>query len=308
MDRSDTADKRGRRFRRWRRHLLFLLCVALLIAVLFPIGLGYLIMWGATHPACTSGPSPEHYGLIAEAIDVPSRTGAAYRGYFFRGTSGATVIVAPALGQDRNGWLHEVDVLVRGGLNVLTFDSRPCAGIGPHSLGPWEAEDVLDAVEYLRSRGDVDMARIGAHGFSQAGATNIFAAGRSAEIRAVVAEGGYVDYGAQTISLGQSQDAFMTLFGWGARLGYRASTGLNLDDLYLLDILANLAPQRVLMVYGSHEGTLDGARQAAALSDHITLWEVPGATHGSYLASAGTESFRENVVGFYEAALAPPES
>ncbi len=308
MEQSDATEIRRRRVRRWRRHLLFVLVAALMIAGLIPIALGYLMFWGATHPPCAPGPSPEHFGLEAEDVRVPARIGAEFRGYFFRGTNGATIILAPALGQDRGGWLHEVDVLVRGGFNVLTFDSRPCTGIAPHSLGPWEAEDVLDALAYLRSRDDVDMTRVGAHGFSQAGSTTIFAAGRSAAIRAVVAEGGYVDYGAQTISLGQTQDAFMALFGLGAQLGYRASTGLDLRDLYLLDIIAELAPQRVLLVYGSHEGTLTGARQAAALGDHVALWEVPGATHGSYLASAGEDAFREHVVGFFEDALAPLES
>ena len=51
-----------------------------------------------------------------------------------------------------------------------------------------------------------------------------------------------------------------------------------------------------------------GARRAATTYDHIRLWEVPGATHGSYLRSAGEETFRQNVVGFFDEALAASES
>ena len=305
MKRSESAHLPPRLLRRWQRRIGLVLAALLLAATLVPTGLGFLTMWGVTHPVCSPGPSPGQYGLAPEEVRVPSRLGADFRGYFFRGENGATIILSPALGQDRSGWMHEVDVLVRSGYNVLTFDSRPCTGIAPHSLGYWEADDILDAVEYLRSRGDIDLARIGLHGFSQAGSSNIFAAARSPEIRAVVAEGGYVDYAAQTIALGRTQDPFMVLFGLGAQLGYRAATGMDIRVLRLLDLIPGIAPRPILLVYGSAEGTLAWARQAEALGDHVRLWEVPGATHGSYLWSAGEDAFRSHVAGFFDEALSP---
>ncbi len=300
---SASALPRSSSSRRLRR-ISMMLSALILAILLIPVGMGVLSMWMVTHPLCAHGRSPEDFGLTAEDVLVPSRLGVDYPGYFFSGTNGATIIVPPAYGQDRGGLLHEVAVLVRGGYSVLTFDSRPCGGIAPHSLGIWEAEDVVDALDYLRLRGDVDMTRVGAHGFSQAGASNLFAAARSDEIRAVVAEGGYVDYGPQTLGIGRAQDAFSTLFGLGALLGYRASTGLDMHGLKPLDLIPAIAPRQILLVYGSFEVTLAGARQAAALGDHVQLWEVPGATHGSYLWSAGETAFGEHVVGFFDTALA----
>lgn len=176
-------------------------------------------------------------------------------------------------------------------------------GLAPHSLGVWEAEDILDAIVYLHARGDVDTTRLGVHGFSQAGASGLLAAARTLEIRAVAAEGGYVDYGAQTLSLGRASDPFSALFGLGAQLGYRAATGLGIDALRPVAILPDIAPRAILLIYGEYEMTLAGARQVAAENDHVRLWEVPGATHGSYLRSAGETLFSAEVAGFFEEAL-----
>ncbi|NPV65616.1 MAG: prolyl oligopeptidase family serine peptidase [Anaerolineae bacterium] len=275
------------------------------VLILVPVGLGWMTLWGTTHPPCSIGPEPAQVGLEAEEVSVPSRHGVAFRGYFLPGSNGATIIVPPAYGQDRGGWLHEVAVLVAGGYNVLTYDSRPCTGMSPHSLGVWESGDILDALAYLRQRPDVDMSRIGAHGFSQAGASALFAAAQAPEIRAVVAEGGYVDYGAQTLGIGGPQDPVTALFSLGARLGYRSATGMSLSQLKPLDVIAAIAPRRVLLIYGEHEVTLAGAQYAATLGAHIDLWIVSGATHGSYLTSAGQRAFTERVVGFFDAALQP---
>jgi len=273
------------------------------VLVLIPVGLGWVTLWGVTHPPCGVGPQPAQLGLAAEDVRIPSRGGVVFRGYFLPGSNGATIIVPPAYGQDRGGLLHEVAILVGGGYSVLTYDSRPCTGMTPNSLGLWEANDILDVLAYLRQRPDVDMTRIGAHGFSQAGASALFAAALAPEIQAVVAEGGYVDYGAQTLGIGGEQDTFTALFSLGARLAYRSATGLSISQLRPVDVLEEIAPRRVLLIYGSYEVTLAGAQQATALGAHIDLWIVPGATHGSYLASAGQTEYARHVVGFFDEAL-----
>lgn len=291
-------------FRRLLRRIGFAAVAVVLAVILTPVGIGFVTLWGITRPPCSPGPTPEQVGLAAEEVRVPSRLGMAFRGYFVRGTNGATIIVTPAYGQDRGGWLHEAAVLARAGYSILTFDGRPCAGITPHSLGWWEADDVLDALAYLRSRSDVDMARVGAHGFSQAGATNLFAAARFPDLRAVTAEGGYVDYASQALGIGYPQDAFTTLFGFGAQVGYRVATGMDINILRPIDAIPQIAPRRVLLIYGTLEPMTPGAREAARLGDHVQLWEIPGADHGNYLWVAGEDEFARRVVGFFDAALA----
>ncbi len=297
------AGAKTKLMRRVLRRLGLVLAIFLLIAFLVPVGLGWLSFWAVTHPPCGVGPAPDQYNLQAEDISIPSRIGVEFRGYFFPGTNGATIIVPPAYGQNRTGLLHEVHILVRRGFNVLTYDSRPCTGIAPHSLGIWEADDILDALAYLETRDNIDLSRIGLHGFSQAGASNLFAAARSTAFKAVVAEGGYVDYGLQTLSIGQSSDPFTVLFGLGAQFAYRIVTGFQMSQLKLLEVIPDIAPVRVLLVYGTHELTLAGARQAAEAGDHVSLWEVPGATHGAYVAAVGEAEFGRYVAGFFEEVL-----
>lgn len=288
------------------RFAVFGVCVIGIVVIMLPMGMGWLAFSGLTHPLCGSRVNPADYGLIPEEVTIPAESGP-FPGYFFAGTNGATIVVPPAFGASRSGLLHEVAILNRHGYSVLTYDSRQCIGLAAHSLGLWEADDIQDAVDYLRGRDDVEMTRLGLHGFSQAGASALFAAAAIPDVRAVVVEGGYVDYGVQTLGLGESQGLVMTLFNAGARLGYRMNTGLQLEQLAVFESMEQITPRRILLVYGEHEITLAGARDAASLGAHVTLWEVPGATHGSYVASAGETLFAENVVGFFDDALLGPQ-
>lgn len=294
--------KRARaRFRGVRFATLGISVIGVVLFV-FPVGMGLLAFSGLTHPFCGAAASPADYGLIPQEVVIPAAEGP-FPGYFFAGSNGATIIVPPAFGASRGGLLHEVAILNRHGYSVLTYDSRQCVGPGAHSLGLWEADDIHDAVGYLRSRTDVDMTRLGLHGFSQAGASAVFAAAEIPEILAVVAEGGYVDYGAQALGLGKQNGVIMVLFNVGARVGYWMNTGHQLEQLSLANSVARIAPRRVLLVYGEYEMTLAGARDTATTGDHVSLWEVSGATHGSYVASAGADVFAANVVGFFDNAL-----
>ncbi|MBN2470716.1 MAG: hypothetical protein JXN59_08340, partial [Anaerolineae bacterium] len=98
------------------------------------------------------------------------------------------------------------------------------------------------------------------------------------------------------------QGWLMGLFTAGARLGYRTATGLSLAALRPIDQLDGMQA-KILLVYGEHELTLPGARDAAEQNPAITLWEVPGATHGSYVASVGADVYAGQVVSFYDAHL-----
>ena len=182
------------RFRRpsyWLR-LLILAAVAIgVIVVALPMGAGAATMWALTHPACAGDErTPGDLGIPnAIRINIPSRSGGAYRGYFMPGTNDATIIIPPTYSGSRISMIDEGSILVKAGhYNLLMFESRVCAGKGAISLGYSEVDDVGDALDYLRNNYDsigVNMAHIALHGFSSAGATAIMAAARYPEIAAV---------------------------------------------------------------------------------------------------------------------------
>jgi dipeptidyl aminopeptidase/acylaminoacyl peptidase len=171
---------RSRRFR-------FLFLALILLSVGFtPVMAGFVATYSLLYPPCgAQAKTPGDFGHTYEDITLISRTGKPIRAYFIPGTNRAAIIMPPAYASGRGSRLDEADVLARHGYAVLTFDSRRCADMGPLSLGYKETDEVGDALDYLKKRGDVDPDRIGILGFSSAGATSVMAAARFPAIRAV---------------------------------------------------------------------------------------------------------------------------
>ena len=287
---------------RWRRTLaLAPLAVALtLIAVPSLLGLAttYLLLYA---PCGEDGRSPGDFGHAWEDVIIAGREGS-FRAYFIPGTNGAAVILPPAAASGRGNRLHEADVLARHGYAVLAFESRRCAGMGPLSLGYREIAEVGDALAYLEMRGDVNPAQIGVLGFSSAGATAVMAAARTPALRAVVAEGGYGDFAEGALALGTG-GPLEVLYKEAIALSYRLLSGVELAKLSPQRAISSVAPRPILLIYGSRERSLGGARaQLAAAGPNAALWVVDGAGHGDYLAVAPDE-YEARVIAFFDAAL-----
>ncbi|HEX2914671.1 MAG TPA: alpha/beta fold hydrolase [Chloroflexia bacterium] len=79
------------------------------------------------------------------------------------------------------------------GYNALTLDFRGCGESEGNttSVGFWEVEDLLGAIEYLKSRPEVDPERIAVYGYSMGGAVAIMAAARSTDIKAIVTDAAF---------------------------------------------------------------------------------------------------------------------
>lgn len=308
MIRSDVLAASTRFSRRYWLRLAGFFLFALTWAVLsLPVSLGALFMFGLLHAPCgASGVTPGDYGYTWEDIIIEARTGGAFQGYFIPGVNGAAIIIPPALAEGRGNRLHEADVLRRHGYSVLTFESRRCAGMGALSLGYQETAEVAGAVAYLLARPEVDPNRIGILGFSSAGATAVMAAARLPELQAVIAQGGYGDFPEETLGPSAQTGAiglFQNLFNGSARWTYRLVTGIDIDQLSPKDLINRIEPRPVLLIYGSREVSLVGARQQlAAAGPNTTLWVVPGAGHGDYLQVAPQE-YERRVVAFFDQAL-----
>lgn len=287
-----------------RLSLLFVVMLTLAL-LLIPTLLGVGTAWALTHPPCAPGGTPDSFITAFESIIIESTADLKLGGYFLPGTNGATVVVLPGFNAGRGLALNDGQILWAAGFNVLTLDSRACSALGRLSLGYYEVEDALAVLDYLERRGDVDMSRVGLHGFSSAGATALMTAARTDRARAVSAMGGYHDYSVEA-GFGESADPLSSLYRFGLDLGYRLSTGTDIRNLSPYRTMDQIKARSVFLIYGSLEITQLGARRmldkglAAGLD--IRLWIVPGAGHGDYLRASPVE-YPQRLTAFYRETL-----
>ncbi|MFN8560123.1 MAG: prolyl oligopeptidase family serine peptidase [Anaerolineae bacterium] len=267
---------------------------AILLALIVPTALGAGFVAVLTAPVCGGETVPP---MPYESVNFSSSEfGREPPAYFIAAeqpnaeSAGATVIVVPTGNAGRGDRMAEIGVYHEAGFAVLSYSARACVGGAANSLGYKEAAQVGDALAYLVTRSDVDMNRIGIHGFSAGGATAILAAAQFSAIRAVVAEGGYHDFSAEVEQNTPTTLWFAPLFRFGARLSYRVTTGDDMSVLSPIRAIGRIAPRPILLIYGTNEPGLAGARlQQAAAGSSAELWEVAGAGHGNYLDIAGDE-------------------
>lgn len=289
-----------RSFSRRKRLLLFLVIVLLVAVIGTPVAAGFAITYSLVYPPCNADhTTPADFGYRYEDITISASAGGEFRAYFIPGDNSAAMIIPPTTRNGRGNRLHLAALLAEHGYAVLMFESRRCADMGPISLGYNEVSEVGDALAYLQTRPDVDPLRIGVTGFSSAGATAVMAGARYPDLRVVIAEGGYGDLAEGAIGLGASSaNPLETIFKWSLGASYRVLTGVDIDKLSPQDVIGDIAPRPVLLIYGSEERSLAGAYdQLAAAGENAELWVVEGAHHGTYLAVA-PEAYEQRVILF----------
>ena len=120
------------------------------------------IAYVVTHTAAVV-PTP-NLGAAHEDVTFTTSDGLRLEGWFIPSRNGATVIAFPG----RSGPQKHTRLLVKHGYGVLLFDRRgEGASEGdPNTFGWVGDRDLHAAIDYLRSRRDVDPERIGAIGLS----------------------------------------------------------------------------------------------------------------------------------------------
>jgi pimeloyl-ACP methyl ester carboxylesterase len=139
--------------------------------------------------------SPADVGLVMEDVRIQGPRGM-LGGWYLPARNGCTLICCHGINDNRGQWLSQIARLhQRGGYGALLFDF---AGHGESegttvTYGAREKYDIAAVVAYLRSRGDVDMARIGILGYSLGAIASTLAAAEQPELRCLVIESGFAD-------------------------------------------------------------------------------------------------------------------
>ncbi|MBV9171637.1 MAG: alpha/beta hydrolase [Chloroflexi bacterium] len=194
------------------------------------------------------------------------------------------------------------------GYNVLCFDFRAHGASDGRftSVGFHETNDVLGAVHYLRTRPEVDPARIAVIGFSMGAAATIQAAARCPDIAAVVADSAYasfVDAAKYSFSLVTRVPHFpiapiaMRWAKWIVRV--------DADRLRPVDVIRQIAPRPLLITHGVLDEIVP-VRHAYTLfqaaEEPKELWVVQGAHHVG-ARDTDPDAYYERVERFLRGAL-----
>ena len=284
----------------------------LALALVSVLSVGYVGWVGserALHPpASKDPPKVADYRLPLHDVAFVSRDGTHLAGWFIASTrdprTAPTVVLMHGYGGQKEDMLPLADHLAGLGYNLLLFDFRGRGGSGGDvvTVGARERGDAAGAVDYLASRGDVDMRRVGLHGSSMGGAVAIMAGAADPRVAGVVAEAPFVDVPTEVgfsferrIGLPAFPFAPITVAIAEVRAGVRIS------DVSPLRAVVGLAGRPLLVVDDELDVTIaPGSAKAVfeAAREPKRYWPAPGAAHGRGHRDA-RGAFRAEVARFW---------
>ena len=260
--------------------------------------------------------TPESVGIaVWENVEFLTRDGLMLRGWFVPpaldapinapvDTGGASVVCAHGTGAHRGVLLPQAALLHRAGYGVLLFDFR-AHGVSDgrvSSFGFHEIHDLHASVAYLRSRADVDAARIAVLGHSMGGATALRAAARGLGVRALVVISAVSSLRDNLLRGVQRYTRYPALGSLIVRLAENQARA-RVARLRPVDDLQRLGSLPVLLVYGERDRFVpleNGQSLYAARPQDTTLLLVPGAGHRSVLSQTALVQYQAPLLEFFE--------
>jgi fermentation-respiration switch protein FrsA (DUF1100 family) len=229
--------------------------------------------------------------LPREKILFKSRDGRlTLTGYFYPTTASRAAII---LCHGFHGGAVDTDKAAKigqaSGYNTFTLDFRGCGESEGKttSVGYWEVEDLLGAVDYLHTRPEVDPAKISVYGFSMGGAVAILAAEREPFIRAIITDAAFASLDS-LLSVKFNHFYRLPSFPfrhpaiWWSRW-FSNTTGKRVDPVEALKrMVAGGREIPHLVIHGGADGSIP-VDDAHLIYKHTpgpkTLWIVPEAGH-----------------------------
>lgn len=218
------------------------------------------------------------------------------------------IILCHGVDSDRQAMLEKAVLLHRRGYTTLLFDFRARGESGGKrcTLGFREVDDLLAAVEYLRSRKDARSLPIGVFGESLGGAVALMGTARCLQIRAVAAESPFarLDHAIE--------NNFRIAFGFAgpfaaapARLAGERMIGAPSASIAPVEEIGRIAPRPMLLIQDGKDRLCPAEETRLLLEaagEPKTLWTVPHADHIEAQIVAPVE-FARRVTAFFDKAL-----
>ena len=284
------------------------LAAAIVVGVVVALAaVGWYASEQVIHPP-PDPPKPAPFDLPLETVHFQSRDGLRLAGWFIPGTNGATVVLAHGMGGYKDWMLPHADYLHKAGFSSLLFDFRyrgESEG-DAQTLGAKESWDIQSAVDYLKTRPDVDPERIGIQGNSLGAASAILAAAEKPEIKGVVAQIPFT--GTKYIlchffknEFGLPCFPFAHVTKWTTEL----RLGVDLDKIAPVEVIGRISPRPVFLIDEGMDTVFpcnSVETLYVAARDPKMFWMVPDATHGQAMEKA-PEEYQKRVLAFWRDTL-----
>ncbi len=257
----------------WRRLLLLPVAYLGVFYLMVPLTFGVFV---ANVPHVLPDKTPADYGFAYESVTFPTAQGETIAAWYIASQNGAAVITVHGASGNRGDTLGQAAVLAKHGYGVLLIDVEGFGGSTgrTNDYGLYGDRDVAAAVDYLKTRPEVDASRIGALGLSMGGEIVLTSAAQQPDLRAVVAEGASARTWQDYLNIPGG-----TKWAEGPPVWLAMSTGRLLSGAPqpapLKDLVPQIAPRDVLLISAAIPGERNadrlyqqiGGRQRAALGD-----------------------------------------
>jgi pimeloyl-ACP methyl ester carboxylesterase len=222
------------------------------------------------------------------------------------GRKRTTIVITHGFSGNRLSGVPAARLLLHAGFSVLLYDLRG-HGRSQNNVSTWgwaEINDLLGAVDYLRSRPDVDAERIGALGYSLGGQITLRAAAQERWIQAVAVEGpAFAALSDHVLSSAFSLRK-LVFYPW-LWLSYNFQvllTGVR-QPLGVVKEMPKIAPRPLLLIAaGRGEEYLITRRLFEVAGEPKDFYHVPEAAHTEALR-ARPEEYTRKLVEFFNGAL-----
>jgi dipeptidyl aminopeptidase/acylaminoacyl peptidase len=249
-------------------------------------------------PKIKSALTPRDLQMTYEDVSFKTADGIRLRGWHIPAakTGGKTLILLHGYPADKGNILPALAFL-HADFNLLLFDFRYLGqSEGSYSTaGAKEVEDLLAAIQFLKSRGTTD---IGVWGFSMGGAVALMAVPRAPEIKAVISESSYASLAGMALQLFQIPALnypIAYLVGFWAKM----FLGIDLRDVSPAERIRD-SKLPILLIHSSGDAVIPFAharvlQRALANNPRAEFWFHQEFAHGQ-LAS----DYRDRVRSFFD--------
>ncbi len=229
--------------------------------------------------------TPADFGLTAETVHIPVDNLTLTAWYIPPppDSSGAALVYVHGYGGNRGGLLAQAAAMHGLGYGALLIDLRN-HGESEDALTTWgysEANDVVAAYNYLRSRPEVDPTRIGLAGKSMGGAAAAQAATQLPDLTVLVLESTYASFAGNLPNIASRIARVPSFLAPQILRQMSAESGLPLNEINAAEAVATLK-MPVLVIHGEQDQLVpveQGQAVFTAVSQPKALYTVPNAGH-----------------------------